>query len=79
MITSKKFIILKWIASIIGFIGAMTIALNIPESKYAFMIFAFSSSLWIFAGSIMKEYSIVFLNCGFLIVDFIGIYRWFLV
>jgi hypothetical protein len=78
MKNSKQFTILKWIASIIGFVGAMTIALNIPESKYAFVIFAFSSALWIYAGYIMKEYSIIFLNVGFLIVDFIGIYRWFL-
>lgn len=74
---TKKFTILKWIASLIGFIGAMTIALNIPESKYAFVIFSFSSALWIYAGYIMREYSIVFLNTGFFIVDMIGIYRWF--
>lgn len=78
MKNSKKFTILKWVASIIGFIGAMTIALNIPESKYAFMIFGCSSALWIYAGTVMKEHSIVFLNIGFLIVDFIGIYRWFI-
>jgi len=68
---------LKWIASTIGFVGAMTIALNTPYSKYAFMIFSVSSSLWIYAGFRIKEYSIVFLNIGFLIVDMIGIYRWF--
>lgn len=78
MVNTKKFTVLKWIASVIGFIGAMTIALNIPESKYAFVIFSFSSMLWIYAGHIMKEYSIVFLNIGFLCVDMIGIYRWFI-
>jgi hypothetical protein len=77
MKNSKQFTILKWVASIIGFVGAMTIALNIPESKYAFVIFAFSSTLWMYTGYIMKEYSIVFLNLGFFIVDMIGIYRWF--
>ncbi len=79
MITSKKFIIIKWVASTIGFIGAMTIALNIHESKYAFIIFSCSSSIWIYASIIMKEYSLLFLNIGFLLVDIIGMYRWFLV
>ena len=77
MKNSKKFTALKWLASIIGFVGAMTIALNIPESKYAFIIFSFSSIVWIYVGHVMKEYSLVFLNFGFLIVDMIGIYRWF--
>lgn len=73
---TKKFTILKWVASILGFIGAMLIALNIPESKYAFFIFLGSSTLWIYAAAIMKEYSLIFLNVGFMIVDLIGIYRW---
>lgn len=77
MINTKKFTILKWIASTVGFIGAMTIALNIPESKYAFIIFSFSSIFWMYSGHIMKEYSIVFLNAGFFLVDMVGIYRWF--
>lgn len=78
MKNTKKFTILKWVASVIGFVGAMTIALNIPESKYAFMIFFFSSTIWVYAGYIMKEYSLVFLNIGFMMVDIIGMYRWFL-
>lgn len=78
MVNSKTFVTLKWVASLIGFVGAGTIALNIPESKYAFLIFSFSSILWIYAGHIMKEYSIVFLNIGFLMVDCVGIYRWML-
>jgi hypothetical protein len=73
---SKLFTIIKWVASITGFIGAMLIALNIPESKYAFMIFFVSSSMWIYSAHIMKEYSLIFLNVGFLTVDIIGIYRW---
>lgn len=77
MKNSKQFTILKWVGSIIGFVGAMTIALNIPESRYAFVIFSFSSAIWIYAGYVIKEYSIVFLNIGFFTVDMVGIYRWF--
>jgi hypothetical protein len=69
---------MKWFASFTGFIGAMLIALHIDESKYAFFIFLSSSTIWIYAGIIMKEYSIVFLNIGFMTVDLIGIYRWIL-
>jgi len=76
MNNGKKFEILKWTASFFGFCGAILIALNIDITKYAFFIFLCSSTLWIYAGLIMKEYSIVFLNVGFLMVDFIGIYRW---
>jgi len=68
---------LKWLASIVGFIGAMTIALNSEYSKYAFMIFIISSTIWMYVGYRVKDWSLVFLNFGFFIVDLVGIYRWF--
>jgi len=68
---------LKWLASIIGFIGAMTIALNTPYSKYAFMMFIISSTIWIIAGYKVRDWALVFLNIGFFIVDIIGLWRWF--
>lgn len=68
---------LKWLASGIGFTGAMTIALNTEYSKYAFMIFIISSIIWMYAGYRQKDWPLVFLNVGFFIVDIVGIYRWF--
>lgn len=68
---------LKWFASILGFIGAILITANIDETKYAFIVFTISSTIWIYVAIIMKEYSIIFLNLGYLILNIIGIYRWF--
>lgn len=79
MLNSTRFTHIKWFASVIGFIGALLIALNIEPSKYAFFIFLTSSTAWIYAGFVMKEYSIVFQNLGFMMVDVIGIYRWMMV
>ena len=59
------FINLKWLASTVGFIGAMTIALNTEYSKYAFMIFLVSSTIWMYAGYRVKDWPLVFLNVGF--------------
>lgn len=76
MKNTKLFSVLKWFASVTGFIGAMMLALNIDISKYAYLVFLSSSTVWMYAGYIMKEYSLVFVNVGFTAVNLIGVYRW---
>jgi hypothetical protein len=78
MTKTKWFSAVKWFASFLSFIGAMLIALNIEETKYAFFIFACSSVIWIYIANSMKEYSLIFLHIGFLMVDVVGLYRWFM-
>lgn len=67
---------LKWVASILGLLGAIMIALNVEESKYAFIFFILSSIIWTYAGIKVKDWALASLNVGFFIVNIIGIYRW---
>lgn len=55
------------------------LAFNIPISGWGWVLFAVSALAWTIAGLVMREYSLVMLQGGFLAVDLIGIYRWLLV
>ena len=67
---------LKWVASILGLLGASMIALNVEESKYAFIFFILSSMIWTYSCIKVKDWALASLNVGFFIVNIIGIYRW---
>ncbi len=70
---------LKWSGTITGLAGAALLALNIPISGWGWVLFAVSALAWTIAGLVMREYSLVMLQGGFLAVDLIGIYRWLVV
>lgn len=67
----------KWYGSITGLLGAFTIALNLGISKYAFFIFTASALCWLYAGYRAKDHPLIYMNLGYLGINFIGIYRWF--
>jgi hypothetical protein len=67
----------EWISVILLLIGATLLALNLPFSKWAFVILGISR-LWL---SILmfrkKDHPMFVMNFFYLIVDVIGIIRWF--
>jgi len=71
----KKFY--EWVSVILLLIGATLLALNLPFSKWAFVILGISR-LWL---SILmyrkKDYPMFVMNFFYLIVDIVGIVRWF--
>ncbi len=71
----KKFY--EWVSVILLLIGATLLALNLPFSKWAFVILGISR-LWL---SILmyrkKDYPMFVMNFFYLIVDIVGIIRWF--
>ena len=46
---------LKWIGSITGIAGALTIALNLPISGWGFIAFLASSTAWLAAATIQRD------------------------
>ena len=69
----------KWIGTITGIIGALMLALHIPESGYGYIFFTASSITWGFAAWMMKDRPLLLLQTAFLGVNIIGVWRWLLV
>jgi hypothetical protein len=69
--------ILKWISTILLVGGGITIALNIPESKWGFVAFMSGhiTLIWIFVKE--HETALWVQAVGFLLIDFLSIYYWF--
>ena len=67
----------KWLATLLGIMGAIMVSLNIPAiTRFGFIPFLISSIIWIFAAFKMKENSLIALNATFIIINILGIYRW---
>ena len=67
---------IKWGSAAFGIVGSLIIALNIPISGWAFVIFTVSSVGWMFAAHLMKERSILTESAVYTVINMIGIYRW---
>ena len=70
---------LKWIGTTTAASGALWVALNLPSSGWAFVLFTVSSVCWTTAGWRMREPSLVLLHSLFFAINIVGIYRWLLV
>ena len=67
---------LKWIGTASGAMGALLIALNLPESGWAFVLFLISSIAWLIAGVVMRDRALWMLNLVYVGIDTLGIVRW---
>jgi len=67
----------KWLATLLGIIGAIMVSLNVPNmTRYGFLPFFISSIIWFFVAYKMKENSLIALNATFIVINILGIYRW---
>jgi len=71
--------LIKWTGTLLAIAGALVVSMDTIFSGYGFIIFAVSSLLWLSAGWMMQEMSIVLLNSVFILIDGVGIYRWLIV
>ncbi|CAA6603862.1 conserved exported hypothetical protein [Rhodospirillaceae bacterium LM-1] len=69
----------KWMGTAAGIVGAVLVAANVGVVGWGFIAWAISSSLWTYAGWAMREPSLILLQAVFLIIDLVGIWRWFFV
>lgn len=78
-INMKKFNkALEYIGATAGVVGALLISLNIPESKYGFLIFLISSlSLTVFSYR-EKLKALMTMQVVFIAINSFGVYRWLL-
>ena len=75
MITIDK---MKWIATAMFVCACVLISFNIPESKYAFPLFAMGHCIILYAFIKVKDKPMIVQNLFFLGIDILGIYQWLL-
>jgi len=74
---NKQLLFIEAYGAITGVIGAILLAFNFEYSKWGFVAFTFSSIfLGYFAWKKEMKY-LLSMQAIFLIINFIGIYRWF--
>ena len=67
---------LKWNATTLFVVAGILISLNIPESKYAFPIFAIGHAVILYVFFKLRDTPMIIQNSFFLCIDFLGIYKW---
>ena len=68
----------KWLATFMFVCAGTLISLNLPQSKYAFPLFATGHIIAIYVFLLLKDKPLVVQNVFFLLIDMIGIYQWLL-
>ena len=79
MITQTTLDILQYSGAIFGIIGGVLVSWNTQYSKYGFIFATIASILlavWCFTS---KEWGYFVLNLVYLIIDVVGIYKWFFI
>ena len=69
---------MEWVGTILGILGSILFAANTEFTKYAWLVFLGSNIIWIIYGSKRKLWALVAMQVGYLIIDGIGAYRWFI-
>ena len=77
MRTIINYKILEMIGAICGVAGAVLVSLNIPQSKYGFVLFLISSVLLGIVSWQRKMQYLLTMQMVFLGINAVGIFRWF--
>jgi uncharacterized membrane protein YccC len=64
------------LGTVLGVIAAILLSLNISISQYSFILFGISSILWFIYAYNIKEYSLMWMNIFYFIIDLFAVYRW---
>jgi nicotinamide riboside transporter PnuC len=67
----------EMIGAICGVAGAVLVSLNIPQSKYGFMLFLISSILLGIVSWQRKMQYLLTMQIVFLGINVVGVFRWF--
>ena len=77
MRTIINYKILEMIGAVCGIAGAVLVSLNIPQSKYGFVLFLISSVLLGIVSWQRKMQYLLTMQMVFLGINAAGIFRWF--
>lgn len=68
--------VIEWSGSVLGIVGALLLALNIPQSRFGWIFFAASNVCWIYFGFATGTYSLAAMQIVFSCTSAIGIRNW---
>lgn len=68
---------LGWSGTLLGCIGALLLALNLPISRYAFVCFIAANALLICYASRRADYPVLALYLVMTLISLLGVRRWF--
>jgi hypothetical protein len=71
--------IMEWSGAMIAVIAAIMLALNIPISPWAFVLYFISSIILALWGWYSGAYAIALQNVIFIGINTLGIYRWLII
>ena len=77
MRTIINYKILEMIGAVCGIAGAVLVSLNIPQSKYGFVLFLISSILLGIVSWQRKMQYLLTMQIVFLGINMVGVARWF--
>jgi len=69
---------LKWISTLLFLMAGLMLSLNLGISKIGFIFFLIGHVLLVSAFWRTRDWSMITQNGFFILIDLIGIYRWFL-
>lgn len=67
----------EWAGSLLAIVGAILIALNMHLEIFAFLVYLVSNTLLIIFAVRKKHHGILIMTLCFVIINIIGIVRWF--
>ena len=76
--TAKTVDNLKWISTTLFLMAGLMLSLNLGISKIGFILFFIGHVILVNAFWKSKDWSMITQNGFFIIIDSIGIYRWFI-
>jgi len=71
--------VLEWSGALLGVSAALLLALNVPLSAWAYVLYLLSSLCLMVWAYWQKAYGLVFQNLVFVAINVLGIYRWLIV
>jgi nicotinamide riboside transporter PnuC len=77
MRTIINYKILEMIGAVCGVAGAVLVSLNIPQSKYGFVLFLISSILLGIVSWQRKMQYLLTMQMAFLGINVVGVFSWF--
>lgn len=76
--TKKTINNLKWVATLLFLMAGLMLSLNVGVSKIGFLLFFVGHAMLLNVFWRERDWSMITQNGFFIVIDSIGIYRWFL-
>lgn len=67
---------LEWFGALTGVIGATLVAMNVPASRWAFVVYLVSNGCWAGFALLSGAWGLLLMQVVFTATSVLGIYRW---